>query len=281
MILPKEYESYRHNADLIPNWKKTNKNQLLKLAYEHYNNEDFENYFSACMCKYWGYISFYSGRSKGLLSAYDCYDLLVDTLLYTIKKHKWTDETSSVYGQENAPNKIVNQVMSSQSLNKFKSMSTDKRQLNFFFNCLTLDKMYEDYGETIELGVTDLKEEEHFTSKIVNEVISWFLKKNKLSQAICVDVLCFKDTYSKNADGEYILSKKKLVNQLHNLDLDYQHNFLHKYKKISKNNINLVNSIETEIDKLKSIPSHAPKVVDKTLKELYYSKDIKEVLGLC
>lgn len=155
-MLEKQKLIYEQRADnVVPGWRTANKNDLINkyLEYEHTDRVLADGYMSAIMCKYWRAIDRYYATSKNSVSVEECYDWLVRSVLYAIKRRPWIDPNNKLYTDPNGPDKVVNQVIKSTRLGFYQSSNTHKRKLNY--GTASLDALMEDLGEAAPLPEVD------------------------------------------------------------------------------------------------------------------------------
>ena len=195
---------YEDSADLyFPDWRKCNKNEAVLLAIEHKNKNDYDGYIGAIMTKYWPKLCKYYNRCKLVVTPEDVHSWLSQAVMYAIERHPWTNENSSIYGDKNAPDKVINRVMESRRLTFYQQLNRYNRKINSAL--ISLDSLSEDMADTY----TPISEDEH-TFIIDDLVIKAFEAKDYFT-AFFVDAI---ESERFNVGGRH----KKLVTHLSNLD---------------------------------------------------------------
>lgn len=121
-------EAYVQCANIIPNWKKKTKNELCFEYIEHENSSIAECYLAAIIVKYWNKINLLYHKSRPAATYEDCYEWVVESILYALKHRKWLDETSSIYQDPTGPDKVINR-------------NSECRRLTFFQQLFRYNKM--------------------------------------------------------------------------------------------------------------------------------------------
>lgn len=210
-----EYKAlYEENASLIDNWKKLSKSDLCNL-YLQYKEQNKDDYAEACVsgliCKYWSMITqYYYRQTTQIADDVDCYDWLIDAIMYGLEKHVWTDPESSLYGDEKGPEKALTVCIASTRITFFQYSNRGKRKLNY--NALSLDLLEEDSSDGYYLQYKDTY---YFRNeKLYNMVIEYFNKKDYFT-AFFIDAFIHADVFNKKFD------ENKLRNHLKTLDKRY------------------------------------------------------------
>ena len=60
------------------------------------------------ICRYWHKIGALYFNSQPVFKEEDCYDWLMNAVIYTLKNRKWLDPACSLYKDKNGPDKALN-----------------------------------------------------------------------------------------------------------------------------------------------------------------------------
>ena len=206
-MLEDVYNSYRQAADCI-NWKKQDINELFKNYIEHENDGQRDAYFSGLMCKVWGYIGRLYVQCNKHVPIEQCYDILINTINYIVKKRVWEDENSTLYGNPKAPEMAFKVVLKRERGILLSNLNTDKRRSNF--NSLSIDSLREEYNDSTD-GMFYLdqltSEEDHSLEMIL--LVKSFFDKGQLLEGLFIDMIAF------GLNTAY--TERKVVTRLSNL----------------------------------------------------------------
>lgn len=129
-----EYKQlYINSANLIPDWQDLSTLEISNKYFElkKQNNALANSCVSSIICRYWYLISYYYNKQQyKFASPEDCYEWLIDAVIYTLENHVWTNPESSVYNDPKAPDKSIIVCMSSISSNFYVASKRQKRVLN-------------------------------------------------------------------------------------------------------------------------------------------------------
>lgn len=131
-MLEENRKIYKEAAAKIPDIKKISKTELFNRAVENENNETYQYYISEILDRYWKSIYSCYSRSYAVSSEEECYDMLVDSVLYTLRKRVWLDEKSKLYKDPNGPDKALNINYNCLRKNKYIFANRYKRAANIF-----------------------------------------------------------------------------------------------------------------------------------------------------
>ena len=159
-----EYKTlYQQEADKIAEWKKINKNQLCNLFINETNKEKKNSYFSAIVCNYWYMIAKYYNMSKNIAQIEDVYGWLIDTIMYVLDNHVWTNPNSSLYKDPNGPDKAINRNISCRRYTAYQTFNRQKRKpsyLNVSWDDIAdrceIDTLMEDFDSPINIDINNL-----------------------------------------------------------------------------------------------------------------------------
>lgn len=225
-LLENIYNSYRELADEI-DWKKYNSNDLFFGYIEHENDSLRDNFYAALVCRYWGYTGRIYLQCNRHISFDQCYDILIDTLNYVLKKRVWENPESSIYQDKTGPDKAFHLVIKRQKAILLASLTTNKRKTNF--NTLSIDEIHEDYRDSAD-GLFSLVETSEMFPKIND-----FIRSNRTSfEMVVLDKICFSEWRTI----------KSIVKQMKELDgVDYEY-YRDNYDILQNDFNNLVNQVK-------------------------------------
>lgn len=176
-MLEEYKELCKSTADLIPSWELMTKNELCRAYVANKDNKFVQNaYFSAILCKYWNLISRYYHMSENCTTPEECYGWLVDSVACCVNLASWEDPKSSIYGDPNGPDKVINRCMKCARLTYYQFINRKKRKNDF--GALSIEEFKDTYG----CDITDLQDPDQdidISSMDINDyVIETFNKKD-------------------------------------------------------------------------------------------------------
>ena len=209
-MLSETKKLYEESANLIPNWKNIDKNQLCNLYIQNESIPELANsYLSAIILKYWSKIYSLQANTYLTSSVEDAYNWLVEGILYALEHRRWLDEDSNIYQDPNGPDKAINRKIKCIRLNHLISENRDKRKIGI--NMLSLDS-FEDADNFIG-GELEY-------SSTAQDIFEKLIKKHKYVQAVLVDLISNGDGFIQTDDG-MIFSQEELANVIYDLDYNY------------------------------------------------------------
>lgn len=163
---------------------KMNINELFFKCLEVESDEYLYNaYLSALIYKTRGYAGRVYSQCKGHVPYEQCYDVLLDTINYVMKKRVWLNPESSLYNDPSAPDKAFHIVLKRQKGILLASLNTDKRVANF--NSLSVDEFRENYNDATE-GLLDIAENNSENNSLVN-----YISSKEPLEILILDQICF------------------------------------------------------------------------------------------
>ena len=137
-------QAYESSASSIPGWKNIDKNELCNLYIQNEDNPSLRDaYFSAIILNYWGDINKLYYKTNYTATKEQCYDWLIDSILYALKMRRWLNKDSSVYGDPNGPDKVINRKLKHTRINHLIAANRQKRMLNI--GTLSVDEIDDEY----------------------------------------------------------------------------------------------------------------------------------------
>ena len=242
-----------------PEWKDLDKNEIIRLASIHKGNKR-EGYISAAILCYWSKLGTYYYKAYLVACPEDIHEWLVESIMYAVNKHPWTDPSKNIFNDPNGPDKVVNRCMESRRLTFYQQLNRYKRSINSAI--LSLDTLTDEYKDVCMPG-----KEDTYSIEIQDLVLN-FWKEEQYLKAFIVDILVYEIyneddnlikrlfSFLKHIDNMYltqfanrynipfeqIQKEAVLIKELHNKKLNKRilYEFL-RIKDILKKEINLVN----------------------------------------
>lgn len=238
---------YEEKASVIPNWRQISKNDLCNLYVDcdENHNELAENYLAAIICRYWPAIDKLYTMSSNCATKEDCYEWLIDAIMYALNHRAWKDPKNKLFEDEKAPDKVINRCIKSVRLTFYQGVNRDKRRLNF--QLLSI----EDLQDKLKDALIPHYEQEYEEMKVKyakDQVIAFFNRKEYII-AFILDGILFTDCFKRiqeNDDFYLVFSISKLCKTLRNLDESYFKVFSKRYNIP----INTVTSAYSYVEKL-------------------------------
>ena len=258
-----EYKKiYEAKASIIPQWNKMSKNQLCNKYIENCDNSNLaECYLSAIICKYWPSIDKMYFLSSGLASEEDCYEWIIRSILYALEHRRWLDKDSSIYGDANGPDKIINRAIRSARLTYFQALNRDKRKS--VLNEMSLEGMQES-GADNHLPVAPFEE-----VNLVEYLVKKYYTKKDYFVSFLIDCICHEECFVLGANGSYTFQIKKLSKLLRNIDKNYCLVFAERYKYS-------LDDVIRSSEYVTCIPStRMTRKIQASLEKLKHSEDFK------
>lgn len=220
---------YEQSASVI-DWKNKTKNQLVFEYIENEHTKLKDAYFSAIVLKYWHLIGKYYKMSYLAATEEDCYDWLVESILYAISHRRWQDKDSSIYNDPNGPDKVINRHMACLRYTFYQAINRQKRKDGF--NISSLDAIFDDFKDHTDVNsvseiLCDAYVEDHSELDIKRFIKSLFSQGDYLS-AYIVHLITYKDVFSSTDDG-YSLSFYKLTKAINKFDDKFCEEFSEMY----------------------------------------------------
>lgn len=210
-------------ADEVPDWRDTDRNELCRLYVEHEHEKIAEAYLAAIIYKYWSRADKIYQKTSTSCNWEDCYDLLVNSILYVLRKRQWLNPKSSLYQDKNAPDRAINTNLRCLRVNHIVSTNRDKTKLNI--NTVSIEKLYEDNKEYVLPVYKDNYEEVTSLYETVRDCV----RKHNLLKGVIIDILANEDC---SYEGKLCLPK--LYSKLYNIDIAYENSFKMRYDEFGE-----------------------------------------------
>ena len=220
-----EYKQiYNETASLLPDRKKLSKSDLFNLYIKNENNESLQN---ACLAeiiiRFWKLIGSAYSNTKLTASPEQCYDWLIDSVLYILKNKRWLEEDSTLHGDPNWPDKAVKTRMSSLRSNFLKAVNTQKRSSNI--GVLSIEEIDDEYDK-LYVEPED-KDDDIFTNDFVSTYVLRTFNKKDYFSAFILDAISDIQCYFLK-DKKHKLNRTAVANRLRSLETDPEV-FAYKY----------------------------------------------------
>lgn len=268
--------SYEQHADIyVPGWRQLTKNELCNkyiecgIATDDYieckGNTVQTAYFSAIVAKYWSSINRAYNKCGATASKEDCYEMLLDAIMYTLKTKPWVTPGNKLYQDPNGPDKSINVNLSSSISGYFQFSNCHKRKANAA--AISVEYLKETSGDCAFKGSAIYPEDD---GDLVNSLVVKNFKTMNYIASFAIDGAangdCFK--YSRDSKGYIVseFSRRMLNRHIRQLDPQYLHEFSIKYKldfTAVKEAAELCSTTSTE---------RVDTIVKRTLNELKHSK---------
>ena len=259
------------------NWQQMDVNTLCNLYIKNEHDEGKRSgYFACILLKKWGYIGRHYIESKNSgFSIDDCYEMVVDAILYILKARSWLDPTKSIYQDPQGPDKCLNMGIWSTRRRYYYLANMDKRRCNF--GSWSLDTLKDNVGDHSEILANDFGTDDNDNQSDVNlkYCIAHLFEHNKIIEGLIIDNICNDDCFCLKTDDNgktiNVFKLTKLVNNLCNYDSKMLKKIATKYS-VSKNVLTDFEPI------LKSSKTKLSQIVTKTIEKMNKDKELREAL---
>lgn len=258
---------FEDGASVIDGWENMTKQQLADMYVDNENDKKIKNgCFSALSAKSWNLIGSNYIKNTMCTSPEDCYDILMDSLIYVLDKRVWRDENSKLFGDPKAFDKALGRRIKSIRLNKYIEAMRQKNRLNY--TSYSIDGIIENYGDVFfsddEIKINPV---EDFSDNII---IDSFNKK-RYFKSFLFDIIANADVFNRNDRGELEFSYKRTCKNLRNLDNVYCDYFSCRYS-IPISEISKAAKIVSEID-----TDRMKVLIDREFRQCRHDKLIKSL----
>lgn len=226
---------YIQSANQVPDWKHIDRNQLCrkyKLAEREGDTVLVDAYVSAIILNFWHILTkTYNKQPVKILTEEDCYECLVESILFVLSEEAWENPEQSIYQDERGPEKAINLTFQQSIINLYIANQRHKRKASS--NALSLDNTLKD---------DDDEDSETFIALLAKDDLANLLEqlfwKDKVKQyfssrdfvsAFVTDLL-IKDPYLiENKDDRYVINSKRVAKELNELPASYASDFSREY----------------------------------------------------
>jgi hypothetical protein len=220
----------------LPNWKDIDKNELVRVASDLPNGPKKDSYVSAIMLKYWGKIGKFYSKCKLVATQEDVHMWLTMAVLYALDNKPWENTESSIYGDKNGPDKVINRVMECRRITFYQQLNRYNRKINS--SILSLDSLTDDFKDAALPTYT-----ESYVIEVSEIVIKKFKELNYM-MAFVIDAIMWENLQNREED------LKKFVTHFRRMDSAFCANFSNRYDIDEEEvhnavkYVNLLNSVE-------------------------------------
>lgn len=185
-MLSEVYASYRTLADQVE-WTKYNPNDLFRECIKHENDQLYENFFAAIICRFWGHSGRIYVQCNRHVPFEECYDCIINAALYVLKNRVWENKSNSLYNDPSGPDKAMHIAIKRERSIMLSRYNAKKRLSNF--NTLSIDNAHETYSDAADgllfgLGIT--------TNDTIDRLInSYFATADTYLDGIILDSICY------------------------------------------------------------------------------------------
>lgn len=216
---------YVQQADLIDDWKKYSKNELCNLYIDNENSFLSDAYLSAIFCKYWNKIATLYNSSKPAATAEDCYEWLVESILYALKNRKWKDPNNKLYTDPNGPDKVINRVIACRRATFFQQLLADKRRVSITSS--SMEKMQENTNDYLTPHEDNVKE--HALNMDLIDLVQDVFNKKEYFSAFFLDAILNGDCFTFDDNYNLTFDEKRCIKYIKNTSPEYCEIFAEQY----------------------------------------------------
>lgn len=269
-MLDEYRKAYLQSANNIPHWQQMNRNDLCRKYKELERNnasEDLDFYISAIVLNFWHILTkTYNKQPVKILSEEDCYECLIESILFVLSEEAWEDPKQSIYKDERGPERAINLTFQQNVINLFVANQRHKRKASS--NALSLDNTLKDNDdEDTETFISLLAKDnlsELLEELFWKEKVKQYFKEKDFVSAFVTDLLIKDPDLIEVKENQYVINSKRVARALNELPEDYAYQFSKDY------NFPL-EQVESVVKYLYNIKSRN---IDKIIRIL--TKDIKE-----
>lgn len=266
-------KNYIREANRIPDWQTMNKNDLINKCLDNKdNNLLYNSYLSAVILRYWGNIGKYYLASKASgFTIEDCYDWLIEAILYALGKAKWRDPENPLSKDPAAPDKVINRCIYSRRQLYYYLANRGCRKANY--GTVNIDKIVEEVGDHATMLEDDSNELDNI---YLNSLISSYFKKD-IIKGIILNSICYDDCFAVKKDKETKTTSFNFkLNRLSNNIILYNiSNVNQLVKKYGVNKDELANKLESIKNMSKTSLN---KMIKQKIENLSQDKELRDFL---
>lgn len=230
-MLEEYRQLYLESANLIPGWKKIRRSDLAfkYLEEKEKNSMLAESYLSALILKFWNVAE--SNYYKQIIKFADqetCYEWVVDSIVYVLSKHVWTDPNSTLYQDKDAPEKAINVAIVSTKQNFYVSRRTDKKSINYLAD--SLERLQEDSPDGLYLPYDE--PDTSFDDYVIDKVRAYINTKQDISAFALDTIVSIDDLFNREVLEDktwLVFSEIKLRKYIRNIPDSYVPIFCQRY----------------------------------------------------
>lgn len=220
MILSNYYKICSKVADVIPDWRTKNINDLINDCIRYESDATMhQGCVAAVYCRKWPSIGKYYFISKGSATPEDCFEWLGHAVMYALEHRKWLDPNSSLYGDPNGPDKVLNRCIISTRHIYYQANNNDNRKINFGLESL---QNLEEEELSYVIPPSDVSGDSIMEHFYIKEMIRSKFNSNHPMQSFVLDGIVNGSVFDSDKDGKTtVFSKRKLAKHLRNIDERY------------------------------------------------------------
>lgn len=197
--------------------------------------------------------TYYSKQYFKLLSEEDCYDVIIQSILYVLDKKVWENPSSSLYGNKQAPEIAINMKIKSSFMNECCAKNRQKRKVNI--ESLSLDSLEEESPDGYFLPYYD---KDVITNLYIKNLVKKYFGNKDYLNAFILDGIVNNNSFTK-VEGNQKFCVGKLHSSIDKIDKAYCKSFSENYE-ISCNDVE---------DSLQYIKNISVSSFNKTLRRLF------------
>ena len=222
-----EYKQlYELNANRINDWKTLDKNQLCRLCIKYESDPiKYNQYLSAVICRYWNLISKFYNQSKNLATLADCYDWLLDAILYALKHRQWDNPESPIYNDPKGPDKVINRCMKCSRLIYYQFYNRKKRRKEY--NLISMEELKDNLNSD-DSNIEDESANLDACGLDLIFAINHIFNKKEYFLAFILDIVSTDDVFVTIGDT-YEFNIKRVAKYFKTIDVPYLKRFASIY----------------------------------------------------
>ena len=235
-MLDEYRKAYVESAKHIPNWKSIDRNQLCR-SYKQLEKEGSEElqdfYISAIILNFWHVLTkTYNKQAVKILTEEDCYECLIDSILYVLEQEPWEDPEQSIYKDDRGPEKAINITFQQNVINLFVASQRHKRKASS--TALSLDNTIKDSDDDEEQSFLNLLTTDELEE--VSETIFWkeqvknYFKNQEYVAAFVTDALLHDASLVEVKDGSYSINSARVAKEINNPGDSFAERFSSEYE---------------------------------------------------
>ena len=233
-----EYKQiYEESAKIsVPDWKTRDKNELIKIASELPNCAERDSYVSAIMLRYWNKLSRFYSKCKLVATQEDVHMWLTMAVLYALDNRPWENTGSSIYGDKNGPDKVINRVMECRRITFYQQLNRYNRKINSAI--LSLDSLTEDFKDVVMPTYEDSTLIELF------DLVSSKFNQGEQMMAFILDAIICSGLKNREEDYRKFVTYLRKMNESFCIDFSSRYDISVENVKLAATAINSMNNVD-------------------------------------
>ena len=189
-------------------------------------------YISAIVLNFWHVLAkTFNKQNIKILSEEDCYECLIESILFVLSEEAWEDPAQSIYKDEKGPEKAINLTFQQNIINLFVANQRHKRKASS--NALSLDNTLKDSEDDETETFISLLAKDELSSILEqlfwkDKVKQYFTDKDYIS-AFVTDLLIKDPTLIEIKNNQYVINSKRVARELNELPLNFASQFSKDY----------------------------------------------------